>query len=251
MTKFLPVLLLFAALSDAQTTFDVASIHSSALSRRGEQGMQGMEVIQPEPSALTLRNVTLKGALRWAYRVNYAQVQGPAWLDAERWDISARSGSEVSEDQLRSMLQNLLADRFRMEVHHQTKELQAYVLSIGKNGPKFHESTSTGASAIEPQKDRFAISVKRTPISQLTDLLARVLQTPVIDSTGLTGRYDVTIDVAKYLEDFKPQAGGGIPDVVSILMNGIQEELGLRLESKKMQVDLVVVDHAERTPAEN
>ena len=174
-----------------------------------------------------------------------------SWLDGDRFDISARSTGPVTVDQLRVMLQALLMDRFKMEVHRQTKELQAYVLTVGKGGPKFHESDTPGESAIEPQKERMAISVLRTPIAQLTDMLSRLLQTPVVDSTGLTGRYDVTIDAGKYLEDLKPPAGGGIPDVVSVLMRGIQEELGLKLESKKMPLELIIVDRAERTPVEN
>lgn len=210
-----------------------------------------MEVVQPTPDSLTMRNVSLKGALRWAYHVNYAQVQGPAWLDGDRFDISARAGEPVNDDQLRVMLQALLADRFKMEVHRQTKELQAYVLTVAKGGPKFRESQTQGESLIEPQRDRLAISVQRAQISQLTDMLSRLLQTPVVDSTGLAGRYDVTIDATKYLDDLKPPAGGGIPDVVSVLMRGIQEELGLKLESKKMPLDLIIVDRAERTPTAN
>ena len=80
-------------------------------------------------------------------------------------------------------------------------------------------------------------------------MLSRVLQTPVVDKTGLTGRYDITINVAKYLQDLQPT--NGPPDVVSVLMSGLQEELGLKLESKKTPLDLVIVDHAEKTPAEN
>jgi uncharacterized protein (TIGR03435 family) len=147
------------------------------------------------------------------------------------------------------MLQTLLADRFKVVVHRQTKELQAYLLLIGKNGPKFQESKSDGESQIDAQKDKMSIVVQRTPISQLTDMLSRVLQTPVVDKTGLTGRYDITINVAKYLQDLQPT--NGPPDVVSVLMSGLQEELGLKLESKKTPLDLVIVDHAEKTPAEN
>ena len=250
MTGTAVLLLAFAVSCAAQTTFDVASIHPSELARRGGEG-RGMEVIQPSPDSLTMRNVSLKGAMRWAYHVSYAQVQGPGWLDGDRFDISARAGASVTDDQLRAMLQALLADRFKMEVHRQTKEIQAYVLTVGKNGPKFHESATRGESAIEPQKDRLAISVQRTQIGQLTDVLSRILQTPVVDSTGLTGRYDVTIDAGKYIEDLKPPAGGGIPDVLSVLMRGIQEELGLKLEAKKMPLELIIVDRAERTPSEN
>jgi uncharacterized protein (TIGR03435 family) len=156
----------------------------------------------------------------------------------------------VPEDQIRLMLQTLLADRFKLTLHRQTKVFQAYLLTIGKNGPKFQESKSEGPSSIEPRKDTMSVVIGRTPLSQLTDVLSKVLQTPVIDMTGLTGRYDITLNLAKYLGDLQP-SGGGPPDIVGILLAGVQEELGLKLESKKTPLDLIVIDSAEKIPAEN
>ena len=81
-------------------------------------------------------------------------------------------------------------------------------------------------------------------------MLSKVLQTPVVDMTGLTGRYDITLNLAKYLGDLQP-SGGGPPDIVGVLLAGVQEELGLKLESKKTPLDLLIIDSAEKIPAEN
>jgi uncharacterized protein (TIGR03435 family) len=209
-----------------------------------------LDPVQFSPDSLTIRGATLKTAISWAYHVMEYQVQGPEWLNADRYDIAAKAGAPVPEDQIRLMLQTLLADRFKLTLHRQTKVFQAYLLTIGKNGPKFQESKSEGASSIVPRQDTMSVTISRTPLSQLTDMLSKVLQTPVVDMTGLTGRYDITLNLAKYLGDLQP-SGGGPPDVVGVLLSGVQEELGLKLESKKTPLDLLIIDSAEKIPAEN
>jgi uncharacterized protein (TIGR03435 family) len=174
------------------------------------------------------------------------QVTGPEWIDQDRYNLSAKATGSASEDQLRLMLQGLLAERFKLTFHRQTKELQAYVLTVGKGGPKFHESQGEGEPVINPDKTHMIIEVKAMPASQVVDTLARVLHAPVINNTGLTGRYDVSMSMAKYLPD------GTTPfDPVSTIILAMQQELGLKLESKKLPLDLLIVDHAEKVPIEN
>ncbi len=173
---------------------------------------------------------------------------GPDWLDTQRFDITAKAAGETPEDTLRAMAQSLLADRFKLAVHHQTKEMQAYVLLVAKDGPKFTESKTGGDSDLQADQKRMLISIRRTPLSQLTDMLYAVLRTPVVDETGLTGKYDLDINVAKYMS---MGADGHMQDPVDLIMTGLREELGLKVESRKVALDLVVVDHAEKTPGEN
>ena len=225
--------------------FDVASIRIA----QREPGMH-LDPVHFSPDSLTIRGATLKTAIAWAYHVMEYQVQGPDWLNADRYDIIAKAAAAVPEDQIRLMLQSLLADRFKLTLHRQNKVFQAYLLTIGKNGPKFQESKSEGPSSIEPKKETMSVVLSRTPITQLTDMLSKVLQTPVVDMTGLTGRYDITLNLAKYLGDLQP-SGGGPPDIVGVLLAGVQEELGLKLESKKTPLDLLIIDSAEKIPAEN
>jgi uncharacterized protein (TIGR03435 family) len=144
------------------------------------------------------------------------------------------------------MLQALLAGRFKLTIHRETKQLSAYALQIGKDGPKFQESSSDGESTFEPNMKEFKFVVQRARISQLVDMLGMAFRAPIVDQTGLTGRYDVTLNILKLAE----RAGdGGNP--LDIISRGLQEELGLKLDSKKLPVDLLVVDHAEKQPVEN
>jgi len=232
------------------SAFEVASVRVSQIGKAGGEGSR-RENIQFSPDGVTMRNVSLRSAIRWAYHVFDDQVSGPDWLALERYDILAKSAGVVAEDQLRSMMQALLAERFKIELHHQTKELAGYLLVVAKGGPKFHESTDDGETSIQPNQKTMTVTVHSAPISQLTEMLSRVFSAPVVDMTGLKGKYDVTLSLAKYLADFQPSPGGAPPDPLSIITIGLQEELGLKLESKKLSLDLVVIDHAEKVPVEN
>jgi len=250
-----------AAPPAAPPAFDVASVKASDMAPgregggrgfggRGFGGLGGRGNIQVAPDTLTMRNVTLKNAIRWAYQVTEYQVSGPDWLDSARFNIVAKSASPANEDQLQLMMQALLADRFKLALHRQTKEFQVYVLAPGKNGTKLQESRGEGESNIQPQLDRMSVSVQRTPISQMIDLLTPVLGAPVIDMTGLKGRYDITVNLAKYMADMQP--GGGAPaDPLSLVIAALEGELGLKLESRKIPLDQLVIDHAEKIPTEN
>src|SRR5262249_43342619 len=140
---------------------------------------------------------------RWAYHVNDYQVSGPDMINRDRYDVVAKAPAAASEDQLRAMLQTLLADRFKLALHRQNKELSGYVLLVGKGGPKFQESTTQGESQIEPDQRRMVVTVQRTPVSQLVEMLSNILRTPVVDETGLNGKYDISINVAKYIAEMR------------------------------------------------
>jgi len=229
----------------APAAFEVASIR--AVPREGRGG--GNPFASPAkttPGSLTMSSVTLKTAIAWAYHVFEYQVSGPDWIGQDRYDILAKAGSPAAEPELRAMAQTLLAERFHLELHRQTKEMAAYLLVLGKGGPKFRESPTEGESEVEPDQRRLAMAVRRVSVSQLIDPLSRLFQAPVIDLTGLSARYDMTLDLMKYM----PQSGEKI-DPLSLIQTGLQEELGLRLESKKYAVDLLMVDRAEKTPVEN
>jgi uncharacterized protein (TIGR03435 family) len=241
------VSVLFISAAAAQPVFDVASIHASQLGKGGEGSRR--ENIQASPGSLNMRNVTLKSSIRWAYHVMEYQVTGPDWLNFERYDIVAKASGPAAEDQLRLMLQALLADRFKLTLHRETKDLQAYVMVAAKGGIKFHESQDSGEPAIERDKSMTAVHFKRVPASQVVEMLSNVLHAPVINNTGLTGYYDATIDIAKYMQD-RP-ASDSPADIVPILITGLEQELGLKLESKKMPLDLLIIDHAEKVPVEN
>lgn len=202
--------------------------------------------IHVAPGNLTMRGVSFRSCVRWAYNVPDFEVTGPDWIDQQRYDIVAKAASDASEDQLRLMLQTLLVERFKLEAHRQSKESQAWVLTVGKGGPKFKESAEEGDAAIEPNLQKMQLGVHRASVGDLIDLLSNLLRAPIIDETGLKGRYDITIDIAKYIPDPSTPV-----DLLSTVVTGVQQELGLKLESRKLPLDFVVIDRAERTPMEN
>lgn len=227
----------------AQPAFDVASVRATQ-ARRGEGDWR--DDIQASPGSLIMRNVTLKAAIRWAYHVMNYQVTGPDWLEIDHYNISGKAGGPVDEDQLRQMLQSLLAERFKLEFHRQTKEMQVFSLMVGKGGAKIHESEVEGEPVMNPDKSRMVVDVKGMPASYVVDMLSRVLHAPVINNTGLNGRYDATVHLSKYMPD------GSTPfDPIATIIVAMQEEFGLKLESKKMALDLLIIDHAEKVPVEN
>jgi uncharacterized protein (TIGR03435 family) len=242
----IPAALMFISVSMAQPVFDAASIRSSQ-GGKGEGSRR--ESIQANPGSINMRNVSLKSAIRWAYHVMDYQINGPDWLGFERFDIVAKAAGPAPESELRTMLQALLAERFKLALHKETKELPAFVLVVAKGGIKFHESKEDGEPAAEPDKNRLTVSLKRVPASQFVEMLSSALRAPVINNTGLEGRYDATINVSKYIPDGTSKDAPFDP--VAMIMTGLQEELGLKLESKKMPLDLLIIDHAEKVPTEN
>ncbi len=225
--------------------FDVASVKVSPPGKRGGNPFLNQN-IRATPGSLNMRQVTLKACIQWAYHVFEYQVTGPDWIDSDHYDIAAKAAGPATEPELRLMLQTLLADRFQLTFHRQTIEKQAYVLTVGKNGPKFHESTEDGESEFQPDQKTMTVSVHRVSVAQLIDPMSLIFQMPVVDKTGLKGRYDVSISVAKYI----PQSGA-IADPVSIIQTALEEDLGLKLEARKMPLDYLVVDHADKVPSGN
>ena len=245
----------FGQSAPASPAFEVASVRVSQIGRAGGEGSR-RQSIQFSPDSVTLRNASFRACIQWAYHVMDYQITGPDWMGSERYDIAAKSATNVTQDELRQMLRTLLADRFKLSLHRQTKELPAYVLTIAKGGPKFKESQTDGEPSMDPQPNRMVVAVQRTPISQLTEGLANVLRAPVIDETGLKGKYDVVLNLAKYLPEMNeihatPGGPPPIDQIIPILLNGLQEELGLKLESRKSPLDMLIVDHAEKEPTEN
>lgn len=227
-------------------TFDVASVRASQ-GGRGEGSRR--ENIQASPGSLNMRNVSLKSAIRWAYHVMDYQVSGPDWLGFDRYDIAAKAAGPVPEDQMRTMLQALLAERFKLTLHRETKELPAYLLVVAKGGIKFHESQITeGEPVLNADKGSMTVELKGVTATQFVEMLSNILHAPVINNTGLAGRYDAKINVSKYIPDGSSKEAF---DPISTILTGLQEELGLKVESKKVPLDLLIIEHAEKVPVEN
>jgi uncharacterized protein (TIGR03435 family) len=237
------VFLLNTFLIFAQSQFEVASIkqiQAGAVDREGNR----REQVNTSANGLTMRNVSLKSCVRWAYGVQASQVIGPVWLDTERFDIVARAAEQASEDQLRLMLQALLGDRFKLALHRESKAMNSYELTVAKNGPKLRKSDGEGKSSHSGNGLR--ATFEKTSMQELAEELAVIVRAPVTDRTGLSERFEFAMDFSGF---FVP--GATLDDLPAFINTAIQAQLGLKLESRKAAIEILVIDHAERVPSEN
>jgi len=200
-----------------------------------------------------MRNVRLNGCIRWAYGVSEYQVTAPDWVNEVWFDIAAKAGSPAPEAELRVMLQTLLLDRFKLATHRQIKEISVLVLTVGKNGHKMKAVETTEPASFTTGK--MSLTGQGARLSQLTDFLSHEIRTPIIDQTGLTGRFNYALDINAYVTDevrkSQGPGGGPPPDAPSIIAQAIQAQLGLKLDAKKVPLEMIVVDRLEKTPTEN
>lgn len=225
-----------------------------------------------DPGRIRLENWALLDLIAAAYSVRAAQVSGPAWLSDQGFDIEAKVPEGTPKEQLNVMLQALLEERFGLKVHLDTQTSQGFALVVGKNGPKLKPAVPppTPAQELTEEEQRaktkeqgqalLAAMKKRiqenrengTPLGafntaswpsitteELASRLVRFAEAPVVDKTGLTGKYSVTIETWKNAD----VPGGTVFDAV--------EKLGLKLEPRKVTAETVVVDQVSKTPTAN
>lgn len=202
-------------------------------------------------------NVTLRALLEVAYDLPETQMfGGPAWTSVDKFDLEAKSDVSVNEQMAalpsheakeakRRMLRALLAERFKLAAHTETREMPIYALVVAKGGPKLVKSSVNGTT-ISTGKSRITIQGGDNSLALLTFELSWRLGRPVIDQTGLAGRYEFTLN---WTADDVASSSADAADGPS-LFTALQEQLGLKLESTKGPVPLLVVDHAEK-PSEN
>ena len=235
-----------ACLHAAPPTFDVTSIHPAPVVIQDPHAFP----IHSSPFSVTMRSVTLKGAIAWSWSVMDNEVKGPGWLDRDFYDVIAKTDARHTEDELRRMFQAVLAERFGVVVHTERKEVKAYVLTVDKKGLKMTETAADGESLIEPNPKRMALTMQRTSVPQLASVISRVMQAPVVDETELKGRYDAVMDMTKYAQEMRPVEGAPM-DMANLMTTTLREEIGLRIVSQKATIDIIVVDHAEKLPQAN
>ena len=237
-THILRLALFGAGLSFAQQPeFEVATIKPS-------RGGGLHEKITSAPGRLTLANVSLASCIQFAFDVRRGQVFGPAWLDTQRFDIVATAPGTIAESHFRPMFQTLLTDRFKLTLRHETRDLPALALVVAPGGPRLSESQGEGPPSI---RSTSLLTFERATIADLVDVMSRGIRDPVlVDQTGLKGRYDFKFDAAPYLPN--PAEGAAEP---AAIFRSILPQIGLRLESKRLPLGVLIVDHIEKIPSEN
>ncbi len=235
----------------AKLAFEVASVRprpSSATSWSGESGGPGTT----DPGQITWSGSPLKWLLMTAYGVKSYQISGPAWLDSEGYMIAARVPEGATKEQVRVMWQNLLKDRFGVVVHHESRVFQGEELTLPK-GPSKLKETAMGR---DPVLDRYytatewgvldgtgprRLLAKALTLEQVASMLDQLAGHPVIDKTRLTGQYDFNVE---FESGEPPCASCGIE-------SGLEQEYGLKVVKSAVQLDVIVVDHAEKIPTDN
>lgn len=228
--------------------FEVASIRESDPAA-GRVGIRS--TIEPNPGSLTLRNTTLREAIRWAYDEPGARIgvlAGPEWADSVRYDIVARPPAASSNAQLQLMLRALLGDRFKLVVRADKRESAVHFLTVDPKGHKLRPSKANGTRRLQADATRLAFENATMSDLQLFLSSTRGVNQPVINRTDLAGQFDFTLAIltGTDTDDTRKAAIGGNPVVFADAL----KEVGLRLEPGKVPLDVITIEKAER-PAEN
>ncbi len=241
----------------------VAAIVCPAICQQAAVSLPSFEVASVRPSApnapggesghfrtgkIGFENTRLKSLIEEAYNVKDYQIAGPDWLGSLRFDVTATMPVGTPRDRMRLMLQQLLVERFKLAIHRETKDLPKYALVVSKNGPKMKAASPGGTD----MRSGFGhVEASNISMSGLAEKLSSLLSRPVFDETGLTGGFNFTLD-------FTPETPEQTPnDKIETAANGpsiftaVQEQLGLKLESRKGPLEVLVLDHIEKVPTEN
>jgi len=230
--------------ADADPDWDVVTVKPSDPNTVGDH-------IEQHGRHLTLSNETIEMMLVLGYSVQKNQIaDAPDWVRTERWEIDGLSNmdGELNLPQLQKMIQKALAERFGLKMHREKREMSVYAIVVAKGGPKMTVSTnSTNAPPEQHPRDgsgQHTEILKNFSMDDLALILQFRVDRPVLNRTGLNGRYDMTLKWT-YDEDRAPTDGTAAPS----LFTAMQEELGLKLEPMKAAADVLVIDKLERPGA--
>lgn len=263
----------FAQTPDSQVVFEVATVKHGRPGDYSAAGRGGPGT--RDPTTYSVENYPMSSLLGIAYGINSYQLSGPSWLDEERFTVTAKVPEGASKEQLALMMRNLLIERFKLVAHFEKRESAGYRLVVAKGGPKLAASSGDPNQNDDPEKPPapFKWTVDREGYPDLppgrqysmamghgrarwrfadesmehfAGALTSQIRQPILNDTGLTGKYDFVLSWSTAAMRPNAPADSG-PSIFA----AIQEQVGLRLESKKIPVDTVIVEHIERTPSEN
>lgn len=242
--------------TDANPAFDVATI------KPNDSGGATMQQLTLNGRNFQTRNSSLEDLIMFAYDVQKKQiVNAPDWITKDRYDIAAVPDAEGAPSmvQLKSMIQKLLAERFQLKFHHEKRDMSAFVLSVAKTGPKMTVNDSKGplpGFGIIPGVSGLTLAVGNASMTDFSGVLqAMVLDRPVVNQTGLDGKYDFTVKFTPDDSQFNghppavPSKGDTAAEPAPSLFEAVQQQLGLKLEAQKTGVDVIAIDKVEKPSA--
>jgi len=229
-------------LAAQSATFDVTSIHPAAAPP--PEGGAG-HTISTSPAGVTARSSTFRDCIEWAYGLRSYQLTGPDWIDSERFDVVGRTAVPVTRDQQRAMLRRLVAERFGLQAHWEQRQLPVWALTVAKQVKTLQPSKFDAASMSKLPGGGLRLEFHRTSMADLAGFLSSLaaIDRPVRDASGLAGVYDFKLDLHEVAGPWGSEAERlAAPSMSTVL----REQLGLRLESRKDAVEVLVVDRVER-----
>lgn len=267
----LPALMLLVAKAEPRLEFEAATIRPAVLPKgpvpRGGPGTN-------DPGRMRYSYMSVKNLLMTAYGMKNYQISGPAWIESQVYDIEARVPAGATKEQAAVMLQNLLADRFQLKLHRETKEVPIYNLVAGKKGSKlqpyeegkpfaFHlpdePEIRPGQLMMTMNAGKRRVEARKQSVQSLADMLAAEAGRPVLNKTGMNGDIDYALEFQPSGQNRAPAApppdvlvtGAAHDDDSPSIFTAVQEQLGLRLEPGKGPIETLIVDSGEKVPTEN
>jgi uncharacterized protein (TIGR03435 family) len=254
--RWSPLIVLFALLNSVawarsqsgQPTFEVVSVRPS----RHEVGPDHNNQITYSSAGFTGRNVTLRRLAAEAWHCQLDQIMGPPWLDRSEYDLAARLPDGATDAQIPLMLRSVLADRFHLKEHSETRQMRVYELTVAQNGPRIHPIQPGATTDVGPGfhfrgdmrqfADLLAVQFSiPAPTSPTEPVRAGGPAVPVLDKTELNGIYEFSVDL-------RPELG---TDAFTTWKRVLEDQLGLKIDSRKSDVPVVVIDDAAKIPTAN
>jgi len=261
--------LAFAQQATNKLAFEVASIKPSDPNPANRM-WTGMTA---DAGMVRFTNITLRDCIRVAFRVRDFQLQGPEWMSDARFEITAKLPANASIEQIPEMMQGLLAERFSLTLRHEAKEQSVYALGVGQNGPKLKPAAEAKAdqpaeTALGPDgKPRAPIMIRflgsgiviaapATSLAALAEVTSRFTERPVVDTTSLEGQYQFELTFTPETMRAAPSGARAADPETSVdlpvpsLFEAVQQ-YGLKLETRRIPIEMLTVTRLEKTPTEN
>jgi uncharacterized protein (TIGR03435 family) len=201
----------------------------------------------------TARATTVVFLMEWAYGMQpWQHSDGPGWLSSDRFDVVAKADHDATENEMEQMARTLLAERFGLKLQRESKEMPAYVISVGKSAPKLfppkdgetHEMRFSMTPGPDQKMAGFHIDATRYTLAQLADVFARRMDRVIVNRTGMDGEYDFRLDLT-------PDENHPSPVDQTLLLEALRKQMGLEVRSEKAAVDYYVIEGAEKSALAN